>query len=99
MRWYEMNPTVFMAISMVELAPLNVQFDCARMILKKISEENGDDYLKNIVELSKSEHHPKNRWYDRYELVEKAFDCLKHISKDSQQIVSNEVLQYLRVAA
>lgn len=99
MRWYELEPTVYMAISMIEMSDLSIQINCAKLILKEIDNVSEDYILKNIIALSEAQIHPKNRWYDKNELVSKAFDYLKHVSKDNQKAISQNVLDYLKVAA
>jgi len=99
MRWYELEPTVYMAISMIEMSELSQQVDCAKLILKEIDEISEDYILKNIIALSESQIHPKNRWYDKNELISKAFDYLKHVSKENQKQISLSVLNYLKPAA
>ncbi|MCI1274267.1 MAG: hypothetical protein LKG27_07545 [Clostridiaceae bacterium] len=99
MRWYELNPTVFMAISMIEFTSPETQADCARIILGKIAEITNDCYLTNIVTLSKFGKHPMNRWYDKDRLLSKAIDCLKNITFEQQNIVSTFILDFLKVPA
>ncbi|MBP3924323.1 hypothetical protein J6E39_03685 [bacterium] len=99
MRWYELDPTVYMAISMIEMADFPMQVKCAKFILKKIDNLSDDYVLKNIIALSEAQIHPKNRWYDKNELISKAFDYLKHVPAQNQKLISQNVLDYLKPAA
>ncbi len=99
MRWYELDPTVYMAISMIEMEELPKQVDCARLILQEIDNMHEDYIIKNILALSEAQVHPKNRWYDKHELISKSFDYLKALPLKSQKIVSTSILDYLKSAA
>lgn len=99
MRWYELDSTVYMALSMIELQSLTKQFECARLILEEISKKNDDYVVKNIIALSQTQSHPKNRWYDKHELIAKAFEYLKEVPKDVQKSISQDVLDYLKPTA
>ena len=50
MRWYDLEPDVCMAISMIECAPPNAQVEYAEYIIKLVKEKDKDfDYIKNIT--------------------------------------------------
>lgn len=99
MRWYELDPTVYMAISMIEMEDLSRQLECAKLILNEIDQIEENYIIKNMLALSEAQIHPNNRWYDKNELISKAFDYLKEIPKDIQRTISADILAYLRPAA
>ena len=50
MRWYDLEPDVCMAISMIECAPPNAQVQYAEYIIKLVQEKDKDfEYIKNIT--------------------------------------------------
>jgi len=95
MRWYDLDPNVCMAISMIEMAEKDIQTDCAKFILKSIAECSNNYAIKNIVALNEKHYHPQNRWTDKNVFLTKAFDCLKEAPKDVQKTVSLSVLNLL----
>ena len=97
MRWYDLEPDVCMAISMIECAPPNAQVEYAEYIIKLVQEKDKDfDYLKNITKTNLANRY--QRWYDRNETVSKAFDYLKETKKELQKEISLSVLAYMNSA-
>lgn len=97
MRWYDLEPDVCMAISMIECAPPNAQVEYAEYIIKLVQEKDKDfDYLKNITKSNLENRY--QRWYDRNETVSKAFAYLKETKKELQKEISLSVLAYMNSA-
>lgn len=97
MRWYDLEPDVCMAISMIECAPPNAQVEYAEYIIKLVQEKDKDfDYLKNIAKSNLANRY--QRWYDRNETVSKAFAYLKETKKELQKEISLSVLAYMNSA-
>lgn len=97
MRWYDLEPDVCMAISMIECAPPNAQVEYAEYIIKLVQEKDKDfDYLKNITKTNLANRY--QRWYDRNETVSKAFAYLKETKKELQREISLSVLAYMNSA-
>ncbi len=97
MRWYDLEPDVCMAISMIECAPPNAQVEYAEYIIKLVQEKDKDfDYLKNITKTNLANRY--QRWYDRNETVSKAFAYLKETKKELQKEISLSVLAYMNSA-
>ena len=97
MRWYDLEPDVCMAISMIECAPPNAQVEYAEYIIKLVQEKDKDfDYLKNITKANLANRY--QRWYDRNETVSKAFAYLKETKKELQKEISLSVLAYMNSA-
>ena len=66
MRWYDLEPDVCMAISMIECAPPNAQVQYAEYIIKLVQEKDKElEYIKNITKTNLSNRH--SRWYDKNE--------------------------------
>ena len=50
MRWYDLEPDVCMAISMIECAPPNAQVEYAEYIIKLVKEKDKDfDYMMALI--------------------------------------------------
>ena len=47
-RWYDIDPTVSLAVSLMRNANIMTQYDCAELIVKR-SKENGIDLADNIL--------------------------------------------------
>lgn len=95
MRWYDLEPDVCMAISMIECAPQNAQIKYAEYIIKQVKEKDKDfDYIKNITKTNLSNRHC--RWYDKNETISRAFAYLKETSKEIQKEVSLSVLSFMK---
>ncbi len=93
MRWYDIEPDVCMAISMIECASPDAQVDYANYIISLIKEKDTDMlYIKNATKSNITNKY--TRWYDRNEIVSRAFSYLKETAKDIQKEVSLEVLAY-----
>ena len=97
MRWYDLEPDVCMAISMIECAPPDAQVEYAEYIIKLVKEKDKDfDYIKNITKTNLSNRH--SRWYDKNEPVSRAFSYLKETTKEIQKDVSLSVLAFMNSA-
>ena len=98
MRWYDLEPDVCMAISMIECAKGEKQIEFAEFIIKEIKTKDKEFcYLKN---------HTKNnlkgkytRWYDKDDTLSTAFEYLKCTSQKLQKEVSLSVLAYMNTIA
>jgi hypothetical protein len=94
MRWYDLEPDVCIAISMIECAAHSKQVKCAEFIIKEIQNRDVEyNYIKNIT------HENLNgkycRWYDKDEVISRAFKYLKATTKDIQKAVSKDVLSFM----
>lgn len=91
MRWYDLEPDVCMAISMIECSEKNAQVKYAEYIIKLVKEKDNDmDYIKNAT--LDNINRKYCRWYDKNEILSRAFQYLKGTKKDIQKEVSLSVL-------
>lgn len=98
MRWYDLQPDVCMAISMIECADASAQIDYAQFIIQQIKEKDKEmNYIKNST-LSNLKN-KYTRWYDKNETLSRAFAYLKGTTKELQKEVSLSVLAYMNSAA
>lgn len=98
MRWYDIDPNVYMAISMIECSSLSNQIDYANYIIREIKiKDNEMNYIKNSTKSNLRKEY--TRWYDKNETVSRAFSYLKSTSKDLQKEVALSVLDYMKTPA
>lgn len=99
MRWYDVEPDVYMAISMIECSDLPKQVEYAKYILKQLKEKDSDmEYIKNTT-MNNIDNRHYQRWYDKNETISSAFEYLKNASKDLQKEIALDVLSYMNIKA
>lgn len=97
MRWYDLEPDVCMAISMIECAEKKAQVEYAEYIIKLVKEKDSEmNYIKNTT-MSNIER-KYQRWYDKNETISTAFSYLKGTTKNIQKEVSLSVLALINSA-
>ena len=93
MRWYDVEPDVYMAISMIECAGPNAQIEYAEYIIKLVKEKDRDlTYIKNAAKNNVTNKY--QRWYDKNEVLSQAFTYLKDTTKQIQKDVALSVLAF-----
>ena len=92
-RWYDIDPTVSLAVSLMRNANIMTQYKCADVIVSK-SKENGIDLSENI--LSDAFNYVLRRWYDTDQKIAEAFEYLKSLPLDIQKDVALEVINLLQ---
>lgn len=97
MRWYDIEPDVCMAISMIECAREDDQIDYANFIIREIKTKDIEmQYIKNSTK--NNIQHKYSRWYDKNEIISTAFEYLKGTTKELQKEVSLAVLSYINLS-
>ena len=94
-RWYDIDPTVSLAVSLMRNANVMVQYDCADLIISK-SKETGVDLADNI--LTDAFTYVLRRWYDTDQKIAEAFEYLKCLPEDIQKEVALEIINLLQEA-
>lgn len=92
-RWYDIDPTVSLAVSLMRNANLLSQYKCADLIVKK-SKENGIDLSENI--LTDAFNYVLRRWYDTDQKIAEAFEYLKLLPADLQKETALELINLLQ---
>ena len=92
-RWYDIDPTVSLAVSLMRNANLIVQYKCADLIVRK-SKENGIDLSENI--LTDAFNYVLRRWYDTDQKIAEAFEYLKLMPFELQKEISLEIIALLQ---
>ncbi len=91
-RWYDLEPTMSLAVSLMHDATPEQQTECAKMIIKKANDFN------IFIEKNKLEdafNYFCKRWYDRDKELADAFQYLKIMPFELQKEVSLEVIEKL----
>lgn len=92
-RWYDVDPTVSLSVSLMRNANIMTQYKCADLIVKK-SKENGIDLSENI--LTDAFAYVLRRWYDTDQKISEAFEYLKLLPFDIQKEVALDIINLLQ---
>ena len=92
-RWYDIDPTVSLAVSLVRNANIISQYKCADLIVKK-SKDNGIDLSENI--LTDAFNYVLRRWYDTDQKIAEAFEYLKLMPAELQKETALDIINLLQ---
>lgn len=92
-RWYDVDPTVSLAVSLMRNANIMTQYKCADYIVKK-SKENGIDLSENI--LTDAFNYVLRRWYDTDQKIAESFEYLKLLPENLQKETALELIELLQ---
>ena len=92
-RWYDVDPTVSLAVSLMRNSNIMTQYKCADLIVNK-SKENGIDLSENI--LTDAFTYVLRRWYDTDQKIAEAFEYLKLLPIDLQKEVALDIINLLQ---
>ena len=92
-RWYDIDPTVSLAVSLMRNANIMSQYKCADYIVKK-SKESGIDLSENI--LTDAFNYVLRRWYDTDQKIAESFEYLKSLPDELQKEVALEIIDLLQ---
>ena len=92
-RWYDIDPTVSLAVSLMRNANIMTQYKCADLIVEK-SKTNGIDLSENI--LSDAFNYVLRRWYDTDQKIAESFEYLKSLPFDIQKEAALEIINLLQ---
>ena len=92
-RWYDIAPTVSLAVSLMRNANIMSQYKCADLILKK-SKDFGLDLSENII--TDAFNYVLRRWYDTDQKIAESFEYLKLMPEDIQKETALELIKLLQ---
>lgn len=92
-RWYDVDPTVSLAVSLMRNANIITQYKCADLIVKK-SKENGIDLSENVI--TDAFNYVLRRWYDTDQKIAEAFEYLKLLPVDIQKETALALINLLQ---
>jgi hypothetical protein len=92
-RWYDIDPTVSLAVSLMRNANIISQYKCADLIINK-SKDNGFDMSENI--LVDAFNYVLRRWYDTDQKIAESFEYLKQMPDELQKETALELISLLQ---
>lgn len=92
-RWYDVDPTVSLAVSLMRNTNEKTQLKCADFIIEYAKKDN--------VKLEKSSlneafNYILRRWYDKDKKVAEAFEYFEASPLDVQKEISMEIINFLQ---
>ena len=91
--WYDIDPTVSLAVSLMRNASIMTQYKCADFIVMK-SKEHGIDLSENI--LTDAFNYVLRRWYDTDQKIAESFEYLKLMPPEVQKEVALDIINLLQ---
>ena len=92
-RWYDIDPTVSLAVSLMRNANIMTQYKCADLIVKK-SKDNGLALADNIS--TDAFTYVLRRWYDTDQKIAESFEYLKSLPDELQKEVALDLINLLQ---
>ncbi len=92
-RWYDIDPTVSLAVSLMRNANVITQYKCADLIIER-SKASGIDLSENI--LTDAFNYVLRRWYDTNQKIAEAFEYLKLMPENLQKEIAVEIINLLQ---
>ena len=91
-RWYDKEPTLSLAVSLMKNESVNIQVACAQLITEK-AKNLGVIRQNNLLEAF---NYVVLRWYENDERISEAFEYLKAASDEVRREIAIEVIEYLQ---
>lgn len=92
-RWYDVDPTVSLAVSLMRNTNEQTQLKCADFIIDYAKQR--DIKLKNTT-LNDAFHYILRRWYDKDKKVAEAFEYYEAAPLEIKKEISLEVINFLQ---
>lgn len=92
-RWYDLDPTVSLAVSLMRNANDETQIKCAEFIIDYAKEKN--IVIKNNS-LNDAFNYILKRWYDKDKTIAEAFEYFKIAPLEIQKEMSLDVINLLQ---
>ena len=94
-RWYDVDPTVSLAVSLMRNASEKVQLQCAEFIIEYAKQR--DVQLKSNS-LNDAFNYILKRWYDKDKQIAEAFEYFEASPLDLQKEIALEVVGLLQLS-
>lgn len=91
-RWYDLEPVLSLAVSLMHNADKEKQLECADMIIQKA---NDFDIHIERNKLEEAFNYFCKRWYDKDKTLADAFQYLKIMPFELQKEISLEIIEKL----
>ena len=92
-RWYDIDPTVSLAVSLMRNANILTQYKCADLIVEK-SKNNGLELSENLI--VDAFNYVLRRWYDTDQKIAEAFEYLKLMPETLQKETALDIISLLQ---
>lgn len=92
-RWYDIDPTVSLSVSLMRNADSQTQIKCAEFIIDYAKQR--EVKLKNNS-LNDAFNYILRRWYDKDKTVAEAFEYFEAAPLELQKEISLEVINFLQ---
>lgn len=92
-RWYDIDPTVSLAVSLFRNSNETIQTKCADFIIDYAKQKNVT--LKNNT-LNDAFNYILRRWYDKDKKLSEAFEYFEYSPLDVQKEIALEVINLLQ---
>lgn len=93
-RWYDLDPTVSLAVSLMKNANEQTQLQCADYIMTK-AKSLGVKNKENA--LNEAFTYILRRWYDKDKRIQEAFDYFKAAPAEIQREIALELIEALQI--
>ena len=90
-RWYDLDPTVSLAVSLIRNANDSFRGQCAQMIV----EQAKDFGVKLDGDIFSNFNYVLKRWYDEDKVLSEALEYLKNSPEELKREISYKVIEYL----
>ena len=91
-RWYDKEPTLSLAVSLMKNESVNIQVACAELITQK-AKNLGVIRPNNLLDAF---NYVVLRWYETDERISEAFEYLKAASDEVRREIAMEIIEYLQ---
>ena len=91
-RWYDKEPTLSLAISLLHNAPIEQAHKCADLAIE-IAMANGvvlPNDIKNAVQ------YLLRRWYDKDEILSQAMEYIQHSNQNLRKKIAIAMIEFLQ---
>lgn len=92
-RWYDIDPTVSLAVSLMRNANILTRYKCADLIVSK-SQDAGLNLSDNL--LTEAFNYVLRRWYDTDQKIAESFEYLKLMPEALQKEIALELINLLQ---
>ncbi len=93
-RWYDLDPTVSLAVSLMKNANDQTQLQCADYIISK-AKSFGVKNKENA--LNEAFTYILRRWYDKDKRIQEAFDYFKSAPSEVQREIALDLIEVLQI--
>ncbi len=90
-RWYDQEPTISLAVSLIQNSKQDTQLECAKLIKEK-AQDHGVILQNNLFGAF---NYVLHRWYDINEELSEAFGYLKAADDETRKQIAIDIISFL----